>query len=90
MVLSDLPIIEIAFRRGYESRQAFSVVFKLMYIMSLAQYRSNGTFYALQLPWKLDDHIGKNMLRDVNLRLASMADLDSWIDLMHLVIDGYY
>lgn len=53
LTFSNKPIMDIAITCGYESRQAFTTVFKEMYKKTPGQYRKEGLFYPLQLEYKL-------------------------------------
>lgn len=53
LTFSNTPIIDIALSCGYESRQAFTAVFKEMYKKTPGQYKKEGFFYPLQLPYRL-------------------------------------
>ena len=89
LVFSEKPIIEIALICGYESQQAFSFAFKSMYKIPPAQYRENGIFYPLQLRFTLHKNIINKQFRKNDIRLATKNDIPVWMELMHLVIDGY-
>ena len=89
LIFSAKPIIEVAFLCGYESQQAFSSAFKSMYKVPPAQYRDTGTFYPLQLRFVLHKNIPSKVFTKEDICLAEKGDIPAWIDLMHLVIDGY-
>ncbi len=89
IVFSDKPLIEIAFICGYESQQAFSAAFKAMYKVSPSRYRDNGTFYPLQLRFSLQRKNMDNVFTRDDICFAEKADIDAWMELMRLVIDGY-
>lgn len=89
LVFSNKPIIEVAFLCGYESQQAFSLAFKSMYKISPAQYRTNGQFYPLQLRFVLQKNIVSKEFTKEDICLAQKDDIQIWMDLMRLVIDGY-
>ena len=89
LVFSVKPIIEIAFLCGYESQQAFSSAFKSMYKVPPAQYRDSGNFYPLQLRFVLYKNIPSKIFTKENICIAETGDIPAWMDLMHLVIDGY-
>lgn len=89
LVFSSKPIIEVAFLCGYESQQAFSSAFKSMYKVPPAQYRENGTFYPLQLRFVLHKNIQAKVFTKEDICIAEKGDIPAWMDLMHLVIDGY-
>ncbi len=88
LVFSEKPVIEIAFICGYESQQAFSTAFKAMYKLPPAAYRENRVFYPLQLRFSLNRHAAGTLTK-AQIRPAEKADLPAWMELMHLVIDGY-
>lgn len=56
LVLSDIPILEIALSAGYESQQSFTDIFKAMYKKSPNQYREEEEFYPLQLRYVLNEN----------------------------------
>lgn len=92
LVFSDKPIIEIALLAGYESQQAFTTIFKLMYKKSPNQYREAEEFYPLQLQYILNNRPTKitteiDWQRDISF--ASKGDIPAWMDLVYLVVDGF-
>lgn len=89
LVFSDKPIIEVALICGYESQQAFSSVFKSMYKIPPAVYREKREFYPLQLRFTLCREIHEKSFAKSDISLAEYGDIDDWMDLMRLVIDGY-
>ncbi len=89
LVFSDKPIIEVAFICGYESQQAFSSAFKLMYKMPPAEYREKGNYYPLQLRFSLNRKLFEKSFTKDNISLAERTDIHEWMELMRLVIDGY-
>ena len=89
LVFSDKPIIEVALICGYESQQAFSVAFKSMYKMPPAEYREKRGFYPLQLRFTLCEKDPQKAFAKSDISLAEHGDIDNWMDLMRLVIDGY-
>ena len=89
LVFSDKPIIEVAFICGYESQQAFSAAFKSMYKIPPAEYREKREFYPLQLRFTLCREIPKKAFAKEDISLADHGDIDDWMNLMRLVIDGY-
>lgn len=89
LVFSSKPIIEVAFLCGYESQQAFSSAFKSMYKAPPAQYREKGVFYPLQLRFTLNKNISSKVFTKEDICIAEIGDIPAWMDLMHLVIDGY-
>ena len=89
LIFSAKPIIEVAFLCGYESQQAFSAAFKSMYKVPPAQYRDSGTFYPLQLRFVLHKNIPSKVFTKEDICIAEKSNIPAWMDLMHLVIDGY-
>lgn len=89
LVFSDKPILEIAFKCGYESQQSFSSVFKAMYKVPPAEYREQQSFYPLQLRFTLHTDIGKTKFTKDSICLANETDIPAWMELVRLVIDGY-
>lgn len=92
LVFSDKPIIEIAFIAGYESQQAFSDIFKLMYKKSPGQYRNDEEFYPLQLRYILNKNpmaLDQKIDLEKAIQFASMEDIPKWIELVRLVVDRF-
>lgn len=89
LVFSQKPILEIAFMSGYESQQAFTDIFKAMYKVSPAQFRETKKFYPLQLTIHLREEITSADFTKDSIRFATTADVDAWMALVNLVIDGY-
>ena len=89
LVFSDKPIIEIAFLCGYESQQSFSSAFKAMYKLPPAEYREKRIFYPLQLRFTLHREMVAMEFTMQDIRLAEKKDVPDWMNLVHLVIDGY-
>lgn len=92
LVFSKKPIIEIALLAGYESQQAFTAVFKEMYKKTPNQYRREETFYPLQLRYRLYSHpvrCGGADYWKQRIIFAEPADVPQWMELVHLVIDGF-
>lgn len=92
LVISDKPIIEIALIAGYESQQAFTTIFKLMYKKSPNQYREAGEFYPLQLRYILNHQptkISKEIDWQKDIIFAVKNDIPAWMDLVRLVVDGF-
>ncbi|SDN64430.1 GNAT family N-acetyltransferase [Acetanaerobacterium elongatum] len=93
LIFSDKPIIEIAVLAGYDSQQAFSNVFKVMYKQSPYHFRRNEVFYPLQLEYNFKEHnempeaVQRNAAREI--RFVSKADIPLWMDLVRLSIDGF-
>lgn len=91
LVLSDRPILEIALLAGYESQQSFTDRFKAMYKKSPNQYRVEEDFYPLQLRYVLHENptnLEENEWQD-KIVFAAQKDIPKWIELVHLVIDGF-
>ena len=91
LVFSDKSILEIALSAGYESQQSFSDVFKAMYKKSPRQYREEEEFYPLQLRYALNENpvnLEKNEWQD-KIIFATEEDIPEWMELVHLVIDGF-
>ena len=89
LVFSEKPIIEIAIMSGYESQQAFTDIFKAMYKTSPAQFREMENFYPLQLEIKLEEELVKTDLTKDDIKFATPADVEDWMELVSLTIDGY-
>lgn len=89
LVFSKKPIIEIAFSSGYESQQAFTAIFKAMYKTSPAEFRKAEQFYPLQLEIHLKEEPLKMDFTKNDIRFAVSADIDDWMELVNLTIDGY-
>ena len=92
LVFSNKSILEIAFLSGYDSQQAFTTVFKQMYKKSPNEYRLNQEFYPLQLRFILKKELATTSPSDdikANITLATISDIPLWLDLVHLIIDGF-
>lgn len=92
LVFSDKPIIEIALISGYESQQAFTTIFKLMYKKSPNQYRDAGQFYPLQLRYALNNQptkISTDIDWQTDIVFAEESDIPGWMALLSLVVDGF-
>ncbi|MCM0747099.1 GNAT family N-acetyltransferase [Clostridioides difficile] len=89
LVFSKKPIIEIAFMSGYESQQAFTDIFKAMYKTSPAEFRGNEHFYPLQLEIHLKEEVIKMDFTKDDIKFAMPADVDDWMELVKLTVDGY-
>lgn len=89
LVFSKKPIIEIAFMSGYESQQAFTDIFKAMYKTAPAEFREAEEFYPLQLEIHLKEELIKMDFTKDNIKFATLADVDDWMELVNLTIDGY-
>ena len=89
LVFSDKPIIDVALICGYESQQAFSTAFKSMYKKPPAEYREKREFYPLQLRFTLSKKVSEKVFVKDDISLAEHSDIDNWMNLMRLVIDGY-
>ena len=91
LVLSDRPILEIALSAGYESQQSFTDIFKAMYKKSPNRYREEEEFYPLQLRYVLNENptnLEEKEWQD-KIVFATQEDIPKWIELVHLVIDGF-
>lgn len=89
LVFSKRPIIEIALISGYESQQAFTSIFKAMYKMTPADFRIAEEFYPLQLEIHLSkEPIKMDFIKD-DIRFATTKDINDWMELVHLTVDGY-
>ena len=92
LVFSDKPILEIALSAGYESQQSFTDSFRAMYKKAPNQYREEEEFYPLQLRYILNEN-PTNVERESGwqqkITYATDADIPAWMELVHLVIDGF-
>ena len=92
LIFSDKPIIEIALIAGYESQQAFTTIFKLMYKKSPNQYREAEQFYPLQLRYILNHEptkISTEIDWQKDIVFAVESDISAWMDFVRLVVDGF-
>lgn len=85
LIYTERPLLEIAFSYGYESQQAFTAAFKTMYKLPPAAYRKKRPFYPLQLRFILTRQQPAARV----IRLAEMTDVDAWMALVRLAVDGY-
>lgn len=92
LVFSDKSILEIALTAGYESQQSFTDSFKAMYKKAPNQYREEEEFYPLQLRYILNENPayleGESGWKQ-KIAYATEADIPAWMELVHLVIDGF-
>lgn len=89
LVFSQKPIIEIALISGYESQQAFTGIFKAMYKTTPAHFRETEKFYPLQLEIYLKEELVKMDFTKDDIHFATSADINDWMELVSLTIDGY-
>lgn len=89
LVFSSKSIIEIAFLSGYESQQAFTGIFKTMYKVTPAEYRAGEKFYPLQLEIRLSEEPIKMDFTKDDIQFATSSDINDWMELVHLTVDGY-
>lgn len=89
LVYSEKPILEIAFISGYGSQQAFSDIFKAMYKAAPSGFRKAEKFYPLQLEMHLNEEKQKTNFTKDEICFASDADIEDWMELVRLSIDGY-
>jgi AraC-like DNA-binding protein/ribosomal protein S18 acetylase RimI-like enzyme len=89
LVYSKKPILEVALMCGYESQQAFTDTFKALYKTSPAKFRETGSFYPLQLEIHLKEEPITMDFKKENIKFATPADVDGWMELVSLAVDGY-
>ena len=89
LFFSKRPIIEIALISGYESQQAFTSIFKAMYKMTPADFRIAEEFYPLQLEIHLSKEPIKMDFTKDDIQFATIKDINDWMELVHLTVDGY-
>lgn len=89
LVFSCKSIIDIALICGYESQPAFTVAFKAMYKLPPAEFRKLQEFYPLQLAFTLQKKVNNMELKKTDIHFASKQDIDAWMELVRLAIDGY-
>ena len=89
LAFSKKPIMEIALESGCESQQAFTDIFKKMYKVTPARYRKAASFYPLQFEIKLKRDYEKPNITENDIRFALSSDIDEWMELVYLTIDGY-
>lgn len=92
LVFSHKPILEIALTAGYGSQQSFTDSFRAMYKKAPNQYREEEEFYPLQLRYVLNENprnFGEEGCWEKKIAYAADADIPAWMDLVHLVIDGF-
>lgn len=89
LVFSKRSIMEIALSSGYESQQAFTSSFKAMYKMTPAEFRTVEEFYPLQLEIHLSKEPMKMDFTKDDIQFATVEDVNDWMELVQLTIDGY-
>lgn len=92
LVFSNKPILDIALIAGYESQQAFTNIFTVMYKQPPNKYRESEKFYPLQSKFEFQErylmlHQEENL--QWNIEYASEEDIPCWMALVRLVIDGF-
>ncbi|MDF3001943.1 MAG: hypothetical protein K0Q48_2062, partial [Bacillota bacterium] len=85
------PILEIALAAGYSSQQSFAGAFKEMYKQAPLEFRKSRSYYPLQLKYEfgMPSPMVENQDGSVTLRYADMRDIQSWMKLVRLVVDGF-
>ena len=86
---SCAPILDIALDCGYESQRAFTTAFREMYKLSPAEYRRQGNFYPLQVPFSLRREISGDICSPDKIRPAKKEDIPAWMDLVWQTVGGY-
>lgn len=89
LVHSERPILEIALSAGYESQQSFTDIFRAVYKKPPNQYREEREFYPLQLRYILNENPASSDNKNYKIVLAAREDIPKWMELVHLVIDGF-
>ncbi|MDE7207415.1 MAG: AraC family transcriptional regulator [Lachnospiraceae bacterium] len=90
LVFSDKTIIDIALISGYESQQAFTLVFKELYKKTPNQFREQQEFYPLQLKFTLTENPTTTQKEwGQEIVFATEQDIPQWLNLVRLVIDGF-
>lgn len=62
LVLTDKPIIEIAYEAHYESQQAFTLAFKQLYTHTPQEYRSKGLYASKQNRFTAFSELSTNLV----------------------------
>lgn len=89
LVFSRKPILEIALMAGYESQQAFTGIFKVMYKQTPLQYREQRAFYPLQLELTLHGNPSAPGAMVPHITYVTRENISAWMGLVALVIDGF-
>ncbi len=92
LIFSSKSILDIALLSGYESQQAFTSIFTVMYKQSPNVYRENEKFYPLQLKCEFEGSFNMlNSKEDVqwDITFATIKDIPYWMSLVRLVVDGF-
>ena len=89
LVFSGKPVLEIALISGYRSQQAFTDIFKEMYKVPPARFREMGEFYPLQLEIQVKERRVEMDFTKDSIKFATPADIDVWMELVRLTVDGY-
>ncbi len=92
VAFSKMSFTDIALLAGYESHQAFTNAFKLLYKKTPSQFREGEIFYPLQLKFELgktgEMFKNKNAV-DADIRFATEDDIPAWTNFIRQVIDGF-
>lgn len=89
LVFSRKPILEIALMSGYESQQAFTGRFKALYKMTPGDFREAEAFYPLQLELHLKELPAAMDCAREAIHFAGPEDMEDWMELVRLTVDGY-
>lgn len=91
LVFTGKPILEIALAAGYSSQQSFAGAFKEMYKQAPLEFRKSRSYYPLQLKYEfsLPRAVIESQNGSVTLRYADMSDIQNWMKLVRLVVDGF-
>lgn len=89
LVFSEMSVMDIALAAGYESRQAFTDMFKAMYKQTPGKYRAGKRFYPLQL--ELDLEFGPPAHGAVvpDISRASGEDVPAWLAFASQVVRDF-
>lgn len=88
LVCTGKPLLEVALDAGFESQQAFAVLFKAMYKQTPLAYRKMQLFYPLQLPFAPDPGPSGSP-KSWHPAYAAPPDLPDWMHFTALVIGGF-
>lgn len=92
LVFTDRSILDIALTAGYESQQAFTVIFSQLYKKSPDKFRRDEEFYPLMLRFHDRCHRLPKWSKPqfkAAVRKAKSDDIPAWMELVQLILDGF-
>lgn len=89
LVFSDMRVIEVAARYGYDTQQSFTAAFRDMYKMTPVECRKRRNFYPLQNRLSPRSLSEDTAMYHEKVRYAVKEDIDDWMKVVRSAVDGY-